>query len=131
MNKEQFKREISNWVRQGRHRAKKYSLVGDIQIQDVERIVQHLEGKCAYCGASFDYLDCIFPLKSQAPFVPSNTTLICKKCRDIKGNDDILSMLRDGRLTNEKYVEFIEGIIAAKDDRMIQYLKSITGITDE
>lgn len=131
MSKEQIKREISSWVRQGRHRAKKYLLVGDIQIQDVEKTIEKRDGKCAYCGATYEHLDCIFPLKSQAPFVPSNITLICSSCKEMKGNDDILMLLRSGKITNKKYVEFIEEIIASKDERMIQYIRSITGITNE
>lgn len=131
MSKERIKREISNWVRQGRHRAKKYLLVGDVQIQDVEKTIERLHGKCAYCGAPYEHLDCIFPLKSQAPFVSSNITLICSSCKDKKGNDDILMLLRSGKITNDKYVQFIEDIIASKDDRMIQYIRSITGITNE
>ncbi len=125
------KREISNWVRQGRHRAKKYNLEGDIKISDIEEIIDRLQGKCAYCGAPFEYLDCIFPLKSQAPFVPSNTTLICSGCRDKKGSTDIQTMLRDGKLSNQQYFGFIKSIVDQNDPRMLLYIKSISGIIND
>lgn len=125
------KREISNWVRQGRHRAKKYNLEGDIKISDVEEIIERQEGKCSYCGAPFEYLDCIFPLKSQAPFVPSNTTLVCSCCREKKGSNDIQTMLREGKLSNQQYVGFIRSIIDQNDPRMLLYIKSISGIVDD
>lgn len=125
------KKEISNWVRQGRHRAKKHNLPGDLQIEQVENIIAQNDEKCAYCGKPFKYVDCIFPIKSQAPFVSSNVTTICQECKDIKGNDDIKAMYDKGKIIKELYVNLISRIVEQNDPRMITYIRLILGITNE
>ena len=125
------KKEISSWVRQGRHRAKKHNLPSDLQIEQVEQIIDRNGQKCYYCGQPYKYVDCIFPIKSHAPFVASNTTTICQSCKEKKGSDDIQIMLEKGKISNDLYVKIISDIVSENDPRMLAYIKSISGITSD
>lgn len=126
------KSTISSWVRQARHRAKKHDIYNSLTIEAVEQIISDHQGTCAYCGVKADTLDHPFPLKDEAPNAPANILPSCKSCKDIKKNNDLVWMFSNGRISKEKYVTLLEGMLKFDGGpELKKHVKKVTGMSDD
>jgi 5-methylcytosine-specific restriction endonuclease McrA len=123
--------KISNWARQTKYRAKKYGSHNNL---DVEALLELINSNrdCKYCGKPMRHLDHIFPLKDGGPNVEANVVPICSKCKNKKGNNNIIKMLMNGHITPERYKEILAKALAVDGDETLRnYIKEITGYSVE
>lgn len=122
---------ISNWVRQTRYRAKSSPIYNDLHITDVQAIVVCFNGECAYCGSPANTLDHPFPLKSNAPNMPSNVLPICKRCKSVKKSHDIVWMFSLGHITSERYLGLLAHMFGQRGGEHIkEHVRKATGIEE-
>lgn len=122
--------KISNWVRQARHRAKKHNVHNDLNINDIHIIINDGNGKCAYCKSTpLCSLDHPFPIKDNAPNVPANVIAICKRCKEIKKNNDLNWMLSTKHLTESEYMDLLKQLLIKRGNMYIKmHIKKISGL---
>lgn len=125
------KQAISNWVRQARHRAKRYNIYSELQIDDIEVIIGDSNG-CAYCHAAMNTLDHPFPLKDTAPNVAANVLPICKACKSRKKTHDLVWLFNNGYISQEKYASLLQQMLVRPGGgELREYVRKIIGIVDE
>jgi hypothetical protein len=123
---------ISNWIRQARYRAKSHEIFSDLEIEDVQSIVTHFEGKCAYCERPSETLDHPFPLKTSAPNIPANVLPTCKICKGVKKNNDIVWMFGNGHIPEDDYLKILEFMFRQRGgDTIKKHVRRATGMIDE
>jgi hypothetical protein len=121
-------KQISNWIRQSRYRAKKQGIQCNISIEEVLVIVEYYAGKCAYCIRSADSLDHPFPLKDEAPNVSANVLPICKACKNRKKINNIMVMYNSGTLSEKEYVKIMKDVLDRdRDGSLRKYIKKLSG----
>lgn len=121
---------IGSWVRQSRHRAKKYNIYNDLTVVDVEEIVT-TQNKCVYCDGDAEVLDHPFPLKDKVPNTPANVTSICKECKKIKKTNDLVWMFQNGYIKQEQYILLLEMLFSRRGgDQVKQYVRRVTGLVE-
>lgn len=126
------KRIISNWVRQARYRAKANELHSDLQIEDVQNIIDSFEGRCAYCGVLAETLDHPFPLKSNAPNIPSNVLPICRSCKGVKKNHDMVWMYNNEHLQQGDYLKIVKFLLSQRGKDAIKvHIRRATGMISD
>lgn len=122
---------LSSWVRQLRHRAKKHNLYNDLSINEIQEVIKQYEGKCCLCTNDYELLDMAFPLREGAPNVQANVLPLCNSCKDIKKNDDILSMVTNNLISHEKFTMLLKRCFNNNHgDRLACYVKVLSGNTD-
>ena len=121
-------KKISGWLRQNRYRARK-NIGENVTIHEVLEILKLRNDLCGYCDQLATGLDCPFPLKDDAPFVPANILPICSSCRVIKGNSDIILMFHNQFLASDKYLKIVEELFKMKGGDLIKdHFKKMTGM---
>jgi len=119
---------ISSWVRQARHRAKKHGIYNKLDVDDVKKIVEYYSESCAYCKEPAKTLDHPFPLKDKAPNISANTLPICKECKGIKKNNDLSWMFSSGNLDNDAYIILFREVYDRDDTNVLRrHMKRIVG----
>lgn len=119
---------VSSWIRQARYRAKRQNIHSELEINDIINIISEHDGKCAYCTNKHDTLDHPFPLKDQAPSVAANVLPICKSCKKIKKNNDLVWMFLNSKIAKEEYLILLKGLFSRGGGNMIKaYVKRLTG----
>lgn len=120
---------ISNWIRQTRYRAKKYNILSDLDIKDISEILSEHNGNCAYCQKNApETFDQPFPLKDGAPNVSSNVLPICRKCKNIKKNNDITWLYSNQKIDNDIYLYILSKLFARKHGNLIrEHMKKLSG----
>jgi hypothetical protein len=122
------KKQVSNWIRQSRYRAKKQGIQCDISIEEVLDILNNYDGRCAYCDSIATSLDHPFPLKDEAPNVSANVLPICKSCKNNKKINNIMVMYNSGILSEEVYVRIMKNILDGdKSGTLKKYVKRLSG----
>lgn len=122
---------ISSWVRQARYRAKNNDIYTDLETEDVQKIIEHFDRKCVYCGEEATCLDHPFPLKISAPNVPANTVPCCRSCRDEKKTNDIVWMFSEGLMCQDRYLATVKYLLSLRGgDRIKKFFQMATGIDD-
>lgn len=120
---------ISSWVRQARYRARKNNIYSDLEIADVQTIIGESNDICQYCPEVAEVLDCPFPLKSGGPNVPANVVQCCKKCKDSKGNNDLIWMLLNGMISQDKYMDILRMLFKRRGGNYVKdCVRKATGI---
>ena len=123
---------ISNWIRQARYRAKTHEILSDLEIEDVQNIVTYFKDGCAYCESPAETLDHPFPLKTNAPNIPANVLPICKSCKSVKKNNDIVWMFTHGHVQRKDYLEILEFMLGQRGgDTIKSHVRRATGMIDE
>ena len=123
---------ISNWIRQARYRAKTNALLSDLEMEDVQSIITAYAGLCAYCGAVAETFDHPFPLRTNAPNVPANVLPICKRCKTVKKNHDVVWMYNNNHLTQPEYLKIMQFILDQRGGGAIKdHVRRATGMLDE
>lgn len=126
------KSNISSWVRQARHRAKKHDIHNSLTIEEVEQILINYQGKCAYCTKTAETLDHSFPLKDGAPNVQANILPCCKGCKETKKTNDLVWMFSQGHIQNDKYVAILGDMLNLNGgSELKQHVKKVTGMSDD
>ena len=126
------KKQVSNWIRQSRYRAKKQGIQCNISIEEVLNILEYYADKCAYCPKTADSLDHPFPLKDEAPNVSANVLPICKTCKNCKKINNIMVMYNSSILSEAKYVKIMKEVLDRdKDGSLRKYIKKLTGRSKE
>lgn len=123
------KSATNNWVRQVRHRAKKYNVPNSLVAEDIITII-NLYDNCPYCGSQPEALDHLFPIKDGAPNVAANITTICKKCKQIKKSNSIAWMFANNYISGSKYTTIIKNAISVPgpgSEKLMEYFKKISG----
>ena len=119
---------VSSWIRQARYRAKRQNIHSDLDISDIISIINEFEGKCAYCSNQHDTLDHPFPIKDQAPSVAANILPICKACKKVKKNNDLVWMFLNNKIIKEEYLRLLKGLFSRGGGSMIKaHVKKLTG----
>jgi len=123
---------VSNWIRQARYRAKTHDILSDLEIDDVQNIITHFEGKCAYCEEPAETLDHPFPLKTSAPNTPANVLPTCKSCKGVKKNNDIVWLFSHGHIEQKDYLAILEFMFNQRGGETIKnHVRRATGMIDE
>lgn len=123
---------ISNWIRQARYRAKANALSSDLEMEDVQNIITAYAGLCAYCGAVAETFDHPFPLRTSAPNIPANVLPICKRCKTVKKNHDVVWMYNNSHLTQPEYLKIMQFILDQRGGGAIKdHVRRATGMIDE
>ena len=124
-------KSISGWIRQARYRAKKQNIHSDLEIQDIISILE--DEHCSYCKVNkCDTLDHPFPLKDNAPNVPANVVTVCKKCKDLKKNNDLVWMYACGVVTEKTYLDLLKRLFERRGGNIVKdYVRRLSGYDGE
>lgn len=123
------KRQLGNWIRQSRHKAKPFDVINKLEIDDLFDILKIFD-KCAYCGSahklSFDHQ---LQFKDGAPNAPCNVLPICKPCKSRKKNNDIIWMYSNNYIPEQLYLEAIKHMVSQEHgDIQKSIFKKLIGI---
>lgn len=123
---------ISSWIRQARYRAKRQHIYSDLTMVEVQAIVDSSDSKCAYCTKEAVTLDCPFPLKDGCPNVLANLVPCCQSCKTTKGQNDLVWMFSNGRISQEMYLALIEVLCQRRGGDIVRkHIRQVTGLGDE
>ncbi len=124
-------RIVSNWVRQARYRAKQCNIYSDLEIADIATIIT-TDCKCAYCQCNFpNTLDHPFPLKDSVPNVPANVVPVCKPCKRIKKNNDIIWLFMSGIITEKQYLDLLSQLFSRRGGEIIkEHVRQLSGLSE-
>jgi hypothetical protein len=107
-------------------------LASDLEMEDVQNIITFYDGLCTYCGAMAETLDHPFPLKNNAPNVPANVLPVCKMCKNVKKNHDVVWMYNNSHLTQKEYLRVIQFMFDQRGGDIIRdQVRRATGMIDE
>ena len=98
---------ISSWVRQARHRAKKHEVPSSLTIFEATDVLSYYNHVCAYCGKPGETLDHAMPLSEGGPNVQGNIMPCCRHCKFLKRNRSLVWMFGEGMISEEKYIELV------------------------
>lgn len=120
---------ISSWVRQARYRAKRHNIHSDLEIQDVLAIIAETGSKCTYCQRNeSDTLDHPFPLKDHILNTPANVVPVCKECKRVKKNNDLLWLFSSKTITEARYLELLSQLFSRKGGDIIkEHVRKLSG----
>lgn len=123
---------LSSWVRQLRHRAKKYDLYSDLALSDVAAVFD-IYGECLICGSLDDLcVDTAFYLKNGVPNVQANLIIICENCMVKRGQADLFDLLDKGVISDQKLKDLLTVSFALKHGGLFkEFIKHLSGIFDE
>lgn len=122
-------KNISNWIRQSRYKAKKYSVYSKIEISEILFIIEHFNGKCAYCNKEdYSTIDHPFSIKDDAPCVAANSLPICKLCKSNKKNNDIITIFNLGEINEDRYLGLLKFMFDQPGGALVkEYVRQLTG----
>ena len=121
--------KISSWVRQARHRARRYKCICRLDLSAALRLVEDSNCKCTYCDQPCCGLDHAFPLSDKAPNVLANTVPICQVCKAQKKQQDLVAYHETGHISNDRYLAVLRWMLSHDGAvEMREHLKKITGI---
>lgn len=123
---------LSSWVRQLRHRAKKYDLYSDIALSDVAAVFD-IYGECLICGSIDDLcVDTAFYLKNGVPNVQANLIVLCENCSNERKQADLFDLLNSGAISDQKLKDILTVSFTLKHGDMFKaFIKHLSGIFDE
>ena len=122
-------RKISCWVRQSRHRAKKFSCINQLDLQSALLVAEHYSYKCAYCDKQMCGLDHAFLLSDGAPNVNANTVPICETCKCSKKQHGLISYYDSGKIDTNRYLTIIKKMLCENGaDALKDHIRAMTGI---
>lgn len=123
------KASISGWVRQARHRAKKYGVYNDLNIEPIEELVLFYENKCALCSNNYEVIDHMFPMKEDGPNVAANILPICKSCKITKRNKNLVDIHNSRDISKSTYLRLLREMVSRDGgDVLKEYIKVLTGL---
>jgi len=121
--------KVSSWVRQSRHRAKKYDVLSKLEVQAIQELLDYFNDCCAYCGKAASTLDHPFPLSCKAPNILANVLPSCHDCKTKKGTTDLVAFFNDGHLQRDKFLELVRGMLERDGGNLLrEHIKGVTGI---
>ncbi len=123
---------LSSWVRQLRHRAKKYDLYSDIALSDVAAVFD-IYRECLICGSMEDLcVDTAFYLKNGVPNVQANLIVICEVCSAKRGQADLFDLLDKRVISDQKLKDILTiSFTMRHGDMFREFIKHLSGIFDE
>lgn len=96
---------ISGWVRQARHRAKKHGVPSYLTTEEATEVVSYYGGLCAYCSERDAVtLDHAMPVVEDGPNVQANILPCCRHCKFVKRNRSLVWMFSEGLISEELYM---------------------------
>lgn len=121
--------KISSWVRQARHRARRYDCVSRLDLAAALQLVDASGCQCSYCDRPCTGLDHAFPLSDKAPNVLANTVPICQVCKTQKKQQDLVAYHEAGFIDDDRYLAVLRQLLDHDGaTEMRDHLKKITGI---
>jgi 5-methylcytosine-specific restriction endonuclease McrA len=123
---------LSSWVRQLRHRAKKHNLYNDLTIQEIQSVIREYDNLCCFCNQLSEVLDMAFPLRNGAPNVQANVLPLCKKCKNIKGNDDLITMFTSNIIERDKFLTILKSCFNRNHGDVLRiHVRALSGHIDD
>lgn len=124
-----MRNKISSWVRQARHRAKRYDCISRLELADLTALLTEYNSLCAYCDEKAVTMDHAFPLSDKAPNVLANCLPACRGCKEKKKNGDLVVYQKEGHISEERMLSLIKQMLERDGcDLVRDHIRNITGI---
>lgn len=118
--------EVSNWLRQVKHRAKRRNIYNNLELKDLKEILESYDNTCAYCGENESTrFDIPFP---GIMITQSNVLPICDRCKSVKRRNDMIWMLSENIIDRDVFMRNVSKMMSLKGgDLLKQYINKLFG----
>lgn len=123
---------ISSWVRQARHRAKKHDVASSLTTAEATAVLVDHSHTCAYCPQPAITLDHVMPLAEGGPNVPANVVPVCRHCKFVKRNRSVVWLHEQGILESKSYMALIAKLLSRHGAAELRsVLRQAVGLIEE
>lgn len=85
------KNRLASWIRQWKPRCISRGVVFDLSLDELYQVIDAFGGKCVFCPNASEGIATAFRIIDGAPFVQANTLPICRECRSLMREHDLIN----------------------------------------